>query len=326
MAVRKRKTRDDDEDGSVKVRSPITPLTVTRLTEVKKTQKRNVVDSASTRITRNMKIDGPRKAVFNTAELLENILVFVHPKKVVAATRVCRQFRDIVATSLKLQQMLFLRLPTQTAETWRLVPSLPTDPPSGAYFDIDKGKPTSPNTRALVPVRLHPFLTLCGPKVYAGGSENSAARLLRAQGERVLFPFKKPLSGSAPWEQAPLTDPPYKTASITLYWDIKAKPLIRLTVTREVSTVTGIKLGDLQAALSYKGRTRWWSRPTNLKDMPDSTAVEVLAMLERKHGKKSVFDIESSHVVLEGVVVPTEAEWALMKESGHTRDLVQQSL
>ena len=51
---------------------------------------------------------GAVQAVFNTAELLENILVHVEFYTLITAQRVCTQFRDTVASSTAIKQKLFL--------------------------------------------------------------------------------------------------------------------------------------------------------------------------------------------------------------------------
>ncbi|TKA31264.1 hypothetical protein B0A54_15319 [Friedmanniomyces endolithicus] len=53
--------------------------------------------------------DGSRKAVFMTAELLEDILMHLPLKELSVAQGACRRFREVVTTSAKLQQKLFLR-------------------------------------------------------------------------------------------------------------------------------------------------------------------------------------------------------------------------
>lgn len=68
--------------------------------------------------TRSMTTDASRRAVFETAELLETILLCLPTKTVFAAMRVSRQFHDIVATSPKLQEKLFLRLSSSPSKLW----------------------------------------------------------------------------------------------------------------------------------------------------------------------------------------------------------------
>ncbi|KAK5696908.1 hypothetical protein LTR17_024196 [Elasticomyces elasticus] len=80
MAPHKRKAKGEP-DGSKKKQAPAT-------------------SAASRRITRTMTTDGPRHAVFATAELIENILMYAPVRSTFAIQRVARQFRDIVAGSV----------------------------------------------------------------------------------------------------------------------------------------------------------------------------------------------------------------------------------
>ncbi|CAK3920827.1 hypothetical protein MYCFIDRAFT_171083 [Lecanosticta acicola] len=55
-------------------------------------------------------------AVMYTAELLEAILDFLPPKKVLLSKRVCRQFRDLVDSSVTLQKKLWYRVSSRTED------------------------------------------------------------------------------------------------------------------------------------------------------------------------------------------------------------------
>jgi hypothetical protein len=65
-----------------------------------------------------MTTDGPRQAVFKTAELLENILLHLPAMNIFGVQRVSRQFRDIVATSIAIRQKLFLKSSGERRQTW----------------------------------------------------------------------------------------------------------------------------------------------------------------------------------------------------------------
>jgi len=70
------------------------------------------VPAVERRITRNRRIEitnGPRQAVFMTTELLEHIFMHLPLKELSVAQGACRRFREVVTTSAKLQQKLFLR-------------------------------------------------------------------------------------------------------------------------------------------------------------------------------------------------------------------------
>ena len=115
MAPKKRKAEVDH--GSRKA-STCTSFTPSRFTD--HFQKKAAEEPTTRRITRGMTTDAARRAVFETAELLENIIMQLPPRKIFVIQRVCKQFRDIVATSVKLQQRLFLRSDGTEAQEWRV--------------------------------------------------------------------------------------------------------------------------------------------------------------------------------------------------------------
>ncbi|KAK4493804.1 hypothetical protein PRZ48_014989 [Zasmidium cellare] len=79
--------------------------------------------AAPARITRGMTTDAARKAVFNTSELLENILVHLPARKLFTIQRVNQQFKEAIEGSVEIQQKMFLRLGGEPKEEW-LVRSL----------------------------------------------------------------------------------------------------------------------------------------------------------------------------------------------------------
>ncbi|KAK0283336.1 hypothetical protein LTR91_002757 [Friedmanniomyces endolithicus] len=103
MAAHKRKRSAGDggepEGSGRKSRSLVVPATPDVPAEESRASR-----SRTTEIT-----NGPRVAVFMTTELLEDILILLPLKKIFVIQRVCRQVRKVVATSVKIQQKLFLR-------------------------------------------------------------------------------------------------------------------------------------------------------------------------------------------------------------------------
>ena len=65
-----------------------------------------------------MDVNGASQAVFNTTELLEEILERLPVKRVFAIQRVNRQFNAVVKGSLPIHQKLFLRTLGETLEKW----------------------------------------------------------------------------------------------------------------------------------------------------------------------------------------------------------------
>ena len=117
-------------------------------------------------ITRNIATDGPRQAVFQTAELLENILLRLPVKSVFKVLRVCRQFRDIVDTSAAIRQMLFIQSSAEERQTWAVHWAEARDRYRGthieAYF-VNKTKAESVETtpgQVFNPARLNPLYVL----------------------------------------------------------------------------------------------------------------------------------------------------------------------
>ena len=67
-----------------------------------------------------MTTDAARKAVFNTSELLESILVCLPPKTLFGVQRVSKQFQAVIATSIPIQEKMFLRLSNKPQRSWLL--------------------------------------------------------------------------------------------------------------------------------------------------------------------------------------------------------------
>jgi hypothetical protein len=78
------------------------------------------LSATSRRTTRSMTTDAPRQAALNTTEILENILTYLPNRAVFGVQRVCRQWRNTIASSPTIQEKLFLRLRHRTPETWML--------------------------------------------------------------------------------------------------------------------------------------------------------------------------------------------------------------
>lgn len=265
-----------------------------------------------------MTTDGPRKAVFATAELLENILLFTPPKTVFAAQRVCRQFRDLVKTSATIRQKLFLRLSGTSAESW-IIRTEPSYPVTTHFIarDTKSFDSTDHNVKPCTPARLNPLLIRSGPRVWC--SPTALRVLWGSGGESCNVPFPKAMAGPASWKETYVTDPPCCKARIKLAFLIKSKPPIHGTATREVSLATGLTLGDMiNGALHQEGVMNMWSKGQRYETVSEVRLFDKLQELEQKSGKTAVISIEDSHFHLQDVALPTEEEWKLMSETGST--------
>ena len=272
-----------------------------------------------------MTTDGPRKAVFDTAELLENVMLYVPPKNVFGAQRMCRQFRDIVATSVKLRQKLFLRSTGQEEESWSLqVPLeagylfLPTIRAAKPYWstsrDTGAQDPRSESKR-VTPTQLNLLRSLNHRSWGATSSSRAAAFPF----ETANLPFKIIQYTKASWRGTFLTDPPCREATISLFWKAKAKPPIEGRVIRTVASDVGVTLGQLVDAALYKiGQVQAWIK-NKITSHEATTLVDVVAALGAVTGSSVMVDVPYTHIDVKGVTIPTEEEWAMMRECGNTR-------
>lgn len=73
--------------------------------------------TTSTRTTRLMGPDAPCRAVFNTAELLEIIILFLPARSIWSACRVSQQWKSLCNTSLAIQMKLRIK-PSNPKQPW----------------------------------------------------------------------------------------------------------------------------------------------------------------------------------------------------------------
>jgi len=156
-------------------------------TEQKRKSAAKEIPTASRRHTRGMTMDAARKAVLNTSELLESILVFLPPKTLFGVQRVSKQFQAIIATSVPIQEKMFLRFRNKSQESWLLKEKItPTD--TDRYF-VECTKP-SPDLTLRKPTELNPFL---GLNVHFE-DRSCADRAWRGRPEHVNLVLGKPMS------------------------------------------------------------------------------------------------------------------------------------
>ncbi|KAK5739647.1 hypothetical protein LTR17_005131 [Elasticomyces elasticus] len=258
-------------------------------------------ESTGMPITRSLRIeltDRPRQAVFATVELLENILLYVPAKQVFALQRTAKQFRDIVTTSVRLQQKLLLQPPVASSagllafkdEKLALISN---------YADVDLGLQQG--------LELQTFLAQ--PALYS----NSILHLVPARKPRarpsmwldcdslalgIPSGFKK-VSGHHSWKKTYLTDRPCKDAYVFAFWEIRAKSYIRGDVRLKHLTTEdfhGFTLGSLvHAALSaVETRADGANRPSECYvggtlRSHDGPAIDLIRALEAETGKAATF-------------------------------------
>lgn len=267
-----------------------------------------------TRITRLMGLDATRRIVFNTAELLEIILLLLPARSVYSACRVSQQWNALVRTSIAIQQKLLIK-PSTPKQAWQVInldwSVVPAETPPLLDFV------TGTKTPVVNPVIINPLLAasyepLCltslWPKCWDG------AKLAISDKTMKKMNLDRPARSSL---LSQIADPPCQKVVIWRRWQYKEKvePGGRerrdtgyMCWTVQKSAEDGVTFGDLFHALQSRGSIY----PTTSKANSSGT------LKTRPNGahewfKIRVFDLE---IYLYGVVVPPEGLWRQMAEVG----------
>lgn len=272
--------------------------------------------NTSTRVTRQMKIDGPRRAVFATAELLENIIINLSPKQIFAVQRVSRQFHDLVRTSAKAQEKMFLQIPSVPLKTWQLrnshyvllterlkdVSALGLEPD---YTD-DLMDLSIQNFR---PAQLGPMLCK------RGSSASSAIRNQYGSGETVSFDFDNThldSLASSSCSGLQISNPACISADMHLMWRFSGKARSRFYCSfwRRIGDRRGLTMSNLlNNAMAQKGDIAVRDIEAGHRTKSDVVPIEEIKAFEERCGCKAILDTRESWVTLRGIVIPSEEEW-----------------
>ncbi|KAK5740707.1 hypothetical protein LTR17_004512 [Elasticomyces elasticus] len=284
--------------------------------------------AASRRITRTMTTDGPRQAVFATAELIENILMHAPVRSIFAIQRVARQFRDIVVTSVDLQQRMFLRPPNPIlAETWVLVEKHE----DGSDDEVeDDGEeywvvrvPDSIGLSAFTAFNRVDSLFMCLPASalnpclkkgdYPLPSQPTLIERVESQGETLVMNIsERALREPGSWRNMYLADQLCKRDLVSGSWKIKSKgqPLIHGDIWADVETQGphGFTLGTLMdAAFQQALPDEIYTEGQQIVSCSEPVDT-LLGRLEVKYGTKAV--LANVTIYTTEIVLPNEQELA----------------
>lgn len=281
-------------------------------------------------MTRTMTIDGPRQAVFKTAELLENIVMNLPVKKIFGIQRVSRQFRDIMATSSAIRQKCFLQPSGEQRQTWvansnqsiRTGPIWGWYPPHDAHFVKDSDETKITTLMKVTPARINPLLQLLSNQL----SLTAATRLWGKPEELVTFTPSITWNlnnKSASWRDMQLTDPPTTSvsANVTLGTGKSRAPRTSKFWNVDERHGRGLTLGDVIDAGSKRQNASdayvvLNGRAETLRKASLDDAVEALSGA----GRKSVrIEAGVSAIGLKHMVIPSEEEWESMKKDDRTK-------
>ena len=269
---------------------------------------------------KSLTTDAARKAVFNTNELLEQIILCLPMRTIFGIQRVSRNFKDVIATSPKIQEKMFLRLRKDIpAETW-MFETLNRDPdnPNRAVWKkerdvrFEKIDPNSVKTkgRLLKPVVLNPLLHLTSwitPVLPA----KTRLYLLLDKRESVAMNFSPSHFGSHhSFLKTYITDPPCYTANAVIEADVLLDPTKEPIHGRAIAwgdtSDQGLTIGDV--VLARTDVYLHWGR----RGHPDEKYTDT--QLEKVIRDRAPFVMgkdSKPNLTLElfGVVIPTDEEW-----------------
>lgn len=266
------------------------------------------------RITRNMKIDGPRQAVFNTAELLEAILLEIPMKQLFTIRRVSKQFRDTVNSSVRLQEEMFLRPRKTDKEFWTLRTLQPY--PDGfrksqmeCEFVPSSELVTNQvaNAERMQPVRCNPMVC-----EHRNGSMRTPVRTLYSQYEVIDLSLKPLLIHPDMCPEMYLTDPPCTETFVELEIPIKTKPRVFIYTKEDIkiSHPEGVTARHISQALMQDSHEFlvWSDGATELHMSSLDALLDKVCAKESKLQIIEQFRKRFEYARLPGIILPTEAE------------------
>ncbi|GAB1742729.1 hypothetical protein NU219Hw_g8441t1 [Hortaea werneckii] len=269
----------------------------------------------SRRITRGMTTDAARRAVFETAELLENIFIQLPPRKIFVIQRVCKQFRDIVATSVKLQQRLFLRSDGSEAQEWRVAakdnPEFPNSDWLRTYRFVKSTYIAGADENvgaAFTPVRLGHALERARRK-----SVPNAAHAFYLTNQWVEFRREFDCFAELSLAKTYLTQPPMQQANLHVILSFKSDSHMHYSGRIEVSDADGLKIVDLLRAVRSSRFSHIWRHRTATQEGKyfNNVSLQDITGDENLIDKHKV-NLEYASMELPGCIAPTEQEWAAM--------------
>lgn len=189
--------------------------------------------------------DAARQAVFNTVELLENILLHLPPIKIFAVLRVCRYWQELIANSKLLRESVW---------TWsdnaQLVSFLTEGKPWGKMSVAKKWSATPFITLSSKPLtmrtsaRLNPLLRITAPANSRDHYYDGRATIAFRELDRFTATiFEQP--GVGTWRNLYLTDPPCTRVWYIVSW-IGSGALEKKFLSKcNVANPYGVTLGNL---------------------------------------------------------------------------------
>lgn len=263
-----------------------------------------------------MELNGPRQAAFQTAEILEQILIHLPFKTLWTCQRVCKQFQAMTETSPALQEIMMLRPRGGPRECWRIEGGKGTGvyPPYFVVYDPGKEAMPMDGKGTLTPARLCSLL-----QVWNGSHGAWKIAAVRHIGNRasecVVLDCSPRVLSSWSWKNLLVTDPPCFEADVDLSFVVGhyGIPDGTLKINQTVRNPKGLRMGDLVDEVLRKPEPVRWSLNGKRYFRFNPSPEKVLSRLEKQLGVKAILDVDKtvarSGGSLRGMVIPTEEEW-----------------
>jgi len=315
MPPRKRKTTDTG-GGAIKKKS--------------KTPTDQGPVSQNTRVTRACsarRAEKSAKAVFNTTELLEQILLNLPAKNVFAVQRVNTFFRDVIRGSISIRRALFLE-PLSEQTIWKLqyidgrdfdsykdyvwnVGDVTFVPCQSA--DDDGAARQTKNTTYATPVRLNPLLK------DTTGYEESLDLLADPSwsGNSAIFSlaFKMSLAGVPSWRDTYITAPPCKTATFRLVWRHGQYEGGKFVFVEDAAGLTlGTLVDNVLKQVQPKIHFDKTGAVRGTLSERDCSLETLFANLTAQHGGEPLARPDTD-ITCKGLAVPGDEDWAIIEEA-----------
>lgn len=250
--------------------------------------------------------------VWNTTELLVEILSYLTASELITASEVSLTFYYGILGSSKVRKMLFLTPNGKTPQKWRMLHQ------EIGLFTRDAGFHLEPKP-CFQMVELCPLL-----EVRSYGHMQSTRRVLVHNDCEVTGFTNQPTPRLA---NMLLTDPPPNEAYVYLKYTHSASSTITLSVSRTVKVHGPLTLGALMAgALEAKGDMQFEERqftPTVTRvQIATKRRVSLEAEMRQQleiHGGHFVLNIHESRVNFKYAVAPSPEEWKEMEEKASAK-------
>lgn len=298
----------------------------THVSKLKATAKEGTKLELEEERVNNSSSTGPAmQAVLNTAELLENILLYVPFFNLIISQRVSTLWRYTITQSTPLKQKLFLAAePIQ--HRWRIagvtqefLQSIETVRATGLPLlphHLHSRLPTRDTvvpTQEVYPVRLNPILAHDGPRLnpepkpalWTFGVWNFFNQRAFAHLTRTLH--RKPREAS--WRRMYLCNPPCTEVKALLTFEVSMVPVHSATVGVHVKEDAGITFG-LLVDRAMEAEILTMDEKKCLKGQ--ATAAEYVEYLEELHQRPACFRStlgSTAKFQLKGVAVSRDEEW-----------------